>query len=155
MSSPDQPGGPGGQDETQGGPAALRLIYEYEDGEVRLVSQQRVDVAVSGFDLGEAPTVDHVEVRDAEGAALSRVTVRDALPDSLEVFGEPGDAITRVPDTVRRGAFTVVVPAPTAAARVVLQRPAPPEAAPPPGERGVEPAAPTVLSDDAIEETGR
>lgn len=147
MSSPETPASSG--EETPG--AALRLIYEYEDGEVRLVSQQRVDVAVSGFDLAEAPTVDHVEVRGVDGSALSRVKVRDALPESLEVFGEPGDAITRVPDTVRRGAFTVVVPAPQAAARVVLQRPAAPEAAPAPGERGVEPTGPIVLSDDAIE----
>ncbi|MDW4574287.1 hypothetical protein R8Z57_16020 [Microbacterium sp. M3] len=153
MSSPEMPGSSPGE-ETPSGPAALRLIYEYEDGDVRLVSQQRVDVAVSGFDLAEAPSVDHVEVRDVEGTALSRVTVRNALPESLEVFGEPGEAITRVPDTVRRGAFTVVVPAPEAAARVVLQRPAAPEAEPAPGEpgvRGVEPPAPAVLSDDAIE----
>jgi|GEM_PF-5533817 len=150
MSSPETPGSPG--EETPDGPAALRLIYEYENGEVRLVSQQRVDVAVTGFDLTEAPTTDHVEVRDIDGAALSRVRVRDALPQSLEVFGEPGEAITRVPDTVQRGAFTVVVPAPSAAARVVLQRPGP-EA--PPGERGIESVEPVVLSDDAIEETQR
>lgn len=152
MSSPETPGSPG--EETPSGPAALRLIYEYEDGEVRLVSQQRVDVAVSGFDLDEAPTADHVEVRGADGTALSRVRVRDALPESLEVFGEPGEAITRVPDTVRRGAFTVVVPAPEAAARVVLQRPPAPEGPPAPGEpreRGAEPPQPIVLSDDAIE----
>ena len=151
MSSPETPGTPG--EETPSGPAALRLIYEYDGDEVRLVSQQRVDVAVSGFDLDEAPTTDHVEVRGADGAPLSRVRVRDALPESLEVFGEPGEAITRVPDTVRRGAFTVIVPAPEAAARVVLQRPAAPGAAPAPGEpgqRGVAPQ-PIVLSDDAIE----
>ncbi|MCW3492877.1 hypothetical protein [Microbacterium sp. SSM24] len=150
MSSPDLPGSPGDDDETRG--AALRLIYEYEDGEVRLVSQQRVDVAVPGFDLDEAPSVDHVEVRDAEGVALSRVRVRDALPDSVEVFGEPGEAISRVPDPMRRGAFTVVVPAPRTAARVVLQRPLSPDAAPPPGERAFRAPGPIVLSDDAIDE---
>lgn len=135
-------------------PGALRLIYEYVDGDVRLISQQRVDVAVPGFDLTEAPTADHVEVRDAEGTALSRVRVRDALPESLEVFGAPGEAITRVADTIRRGAFTVVVPAPVRAARVVLQRPQASTEAPPPGGFEARPgeSAHIVLSDDAIEE---
>ena len=36
-------------------PAAVRLIFEYEGDQVRLVAQQRVDVAVPGFDLDVSP----------------------------------------------------------------------------------------------------
>ena len=36
-------------------PAAVRLIFEYEGDQVRLVAQQRVDVAVPGLDLDVSP----------------------------------------------------------------------------------------------------
>lgn len=147
-------------------PGALRLIYEYENGEVKLVSQQRVDVAVPGFDLSQDAIGDQIEVRDSAGIALTRVAVRNAAPDSVEVFGEPGEAITRMPDPGAKGAFTVIVPAPPEAARVVLQRatfarrrfdafgiaPAPAPGEGDDGDQGDQAADETiVLSDDAIE----
>jgi hypothetical protein len=102
--------------------SAIRLIFEYEGDEVRLVSQQPVDMAVTGFDLTQVPHPGHyVESRDAGGEPLNRVPVREAFEASAEVFPEqPGDPITRIDVPEPRGAFTVVVPAAADAARVVL-----------------------------------
>ena len=45
---------------------AVRLIFEYEGDDVRLVAQQPVDVAVPGFDLAQVPHPGHyVETRTA------------------------------------------------------------------------------------------
>ena len=77
---------------------AVRLIFEYDGDTVRLVSQQNVDMAVTGFEMSG---VDHpgyyVDTRDAAGATLARVAARGAFVGSAEVFPEkPGDPITRV-----------------------------------------------------------
>jgi hypothetical protein len=102
-------------------PRTVRLIFSYEDDTVRLVLQQPVDVAVTGFDVDPMPRSGHyVEVRTAEGRALTRVRVHDGIPTSAEVFGEPGTPIARVDLEHAQGAFTVVVPAPEEAARIAL-----------------------------------
>ena len=113
---------------------AVRLIFEYEGDDVRLVAQQPVDVAVSGFDLAEVPHPGHyVETRSAANEPLSRVPIREAFATSAEVFPEePGGAITRV-DVEPKGAFTVVVPAGAAAAEIALLHVRPPSG---PVERG-------------------
>jgi len=107
---------------------AVRLIFEYEGDQVTLVSQQPVDVAVTGADLAQPPHPGHyVEVRAADDAALSRVPIREAFSTSMEVFPEePGEPITRTEAEVTRGAFTVVVPAGPDAARVSVLRVLPP-----------------------------
>lgn len=94
-------------------PGAVRLIFTNEGDEVTLVSQQRVDVAVTGFDAAPEERSGHfAEVRGADGQALTRVPIHAAFPDSVEVFPESHDeAITRVPNLNPSGAFTVVVPA--------------------------------------------
>jgi hypothetical protein len=104
-------------------PGAVRLIFSYEGDAVRLVLQQPIDVAVTGFDLDPVPLAGHyVEVRTAEGRALSRVRVHGGIPTSAEVFGAPGEPITRTELEHPQGAFTVVVPAPTAAVRAPAER---------------------------------
>src|SRR5215471_18695567 len=66
---------------------ALRLIFEYEGDRVRLVSQQDVDVAVTGFDLPDVhPPGYYVDSRDAGNQTLARVAARDAFGSSTEVF---------------------------------------------------------------------
>ena len=94
-------------------PTAVRLLFEYEGDQVRLVHQQPVDVAISGFDLApEHVPGHHVEVRGADEELLSRVPIRSAMSSSMEVFPEaPGDPITRTDLPQARGAFTVIVPA--------------------------------------------
>ena len=102
---------------------ALRLTYEYEGNAVRLVAQQRVDVDVAGFDVQQSFVARHVvDVMDADGATLVRIPVHNDLGVTTEVFGHPGEPITRLPDPNPRGAFTVIVPVPRNAARAVLQR---------------------------------
>src|SRR4051794_41827897 len=77
---------------------AVRLIFEYEGDEVRLVSQQPVDMAVPGFDLAQVPRAGHyVEMRTADDEPPSRVPAREAFSTSAEGFPqEPRGAGTRV-----------------------------------------------------------
>ena len=111
---------------------AMRLIFEYEGDQVRLVSQQPVDVAITGFDIARTQHPGYyVDTRDAAGRTLARVPARDAFSASAEVFPEqPGEPITRVDVANPTGAFTVVVPAPEGADHVTVVRvaPATPEA---------------------------
>ena len=92
---------------------AVRLIFEYEGDRVRLVSEQPVEMAVTGFDLPRVDPGYYVESRDArESDAGSRAGAR-RVRASMEVFPEkPGDPITRIDVDQPKGAFTVVVPAP-------------------------------------------
>jgi hypothetical protein len=128
-------------------PSAVRLIFEYEGDEVRLVSQQAVDVAVTGFDLTRERQPGHyVEVRGARDETLSRVRVPTELVASAEVFPEePGQPIVRVDLPQARGAFTVVVPAAAAADHVSVVRV--PAVAPPPGEAARRAEAPAAAEE--------
>lgn len=109
------------------GPTAVRLIFEYEGDQVRLIHQQPVDVAISGFDLALGPVPGHhIEVRGPQEELFSRVPVRDAMTASREVFPEnPQDPIVRVDLPEARGAFTVIVPVAPQADHVALVRIAP------------------------------
>jgi len=105
-------------------PRSVRLIFEYVGDQVSLVSQQPVDVAITGFDVPqEAMPGYHVEVRGANEQVLSRVPIRAEMTASREVFPEtPGEPIVRVDLPEARGAFTVVVPAPVDAHHVTVVR---------------------------------
>ncbi|MCZ2404775.1 hypothetical protein IV498_16735 [Paenarthrobacter sp. Z7-10] len=122
---------------------SVRLIFEYSGGEINLVHQQRVDVAVPGFEAHPDLRPGHyVEVRDDGGASLVRVPVREDLAGSVEVFPENHvEPISRVERTAPHGAFTVVVPAPAAAHSIAVVRIAAPEDAAPPPSGGA--ASPT------------
>jgi len=107
----------------------MRLIFEYEGDNVRLVSQQPVNVAVAGADPARQQYPGYyIDSRNAAGASLARVRAHDAFSGSVEVFpepGRPGDTITRVDVARPRGAFTVIVPVPTDADRVTVVRVSP------------------------------
>ncbi len=137
---------------------SLRLTYEYEGDSVRLVSQQRVDVVVTDFDVQSTFVARHVvDVQDAEETTLARIPVHGDLGATVEVFGRPGESISRVPEPNPKGAFTVVVPVPPGAARAVLQRldaptpPAGPAIAPERGRPAPVVVSAVVLSDVEIE----
>jgi hypothetical protein len=106
---------------------AMRLIFEYEGDEVRLVSQLPVDLLITGFDITRTQRAGYfVDTCDASGQTLARVPARNVFSTSAEVFPEqPGESITRVEVPTPRGAFTVVVPAPGGADSVSLVRVAP------------------------------
>jgi hypothetical protein len=101
---------------------ALRLIFEYDGDQVRLVSQQPVEMAITGFDIARAEHPGYyVDTRDAAGRTLARVPARNAFSSSMEIFPEkPGEPITRVDVAKPRGAFTVVIPVPSDADHVSL-----------------------------------
>lgn len=126
--------------------AAMRLIFEYDGDEVRLVSQQPVDMVVTGADLAQVHGPGtFVDARDSANRTLARVHARGMSEGSAEVFPEkPGQPIVRVAIARPRGAFTVVVPAPQAAARVAVVR-VEPDAAAPAGVRAAG-AAPALQS---------
>jgi len=130
---------------------AVRLIFEYEGDTVRLISQQDVEMAVTGFDMSG---VDHpgyyVDARDTAGATLARVAAHGAFVTSAEVFPEQsGEPITRIDVPAPKGAFTVVVPVADSARHVTLVKVAP--GAPPAtsGAGAAARAAPAVASDIA------
>lgn len=104
------------------GPGAVRLIFEYDGDQVRLVSQQRVDMAITGADIALVETAGfYVDSRDAAGKTLARVPAPTAFARSLEVFPErAGEPIVRVDVPRPKGAFTVVVPAPRDADHVTV-----------------------------------
>ena len=93
---------------------SIRLIFEYDGDRIKLVSQQPVDMAVTGFDILQSEQAGvFVDTRDADGRMLARVPARNALANSLEVFPEKaGDPISRIDVKKPHGAFTVIVPAP-------------------------------------------
>jgi hypothetical protein len=98
----------------QGPTRAVRLIFEYEGDEVRLIIQTPVDMAPAVTDLAHPEhAAYYVDTRDAADRTLARVSAHGAFASSTEVFPEqPGDPITRVDMDRPKGAFTVIAPAP-------------------------------------------
>ena len=98
----------------QGPTKAMRLIFEYEGDQVRLISQTPVDMALTGTDTAHAEHAAYfVDTRDAANNTLARVSAHGAFASSTEVFPEQhGAPITRVEVAHPKGAFTVITPAP-------------------------------------------
>ena len=103
---------------------AMRLIFEYDGDAVSLVSQQPVDMAVTGPDLAQVLAAGtFVDARDEQDRTLIRISARGLPDDMVEVFPEQaGQPIERVRVERPRGAFTVVLPVPEATARVAIVR---------------------------------
>jgi hypothetical protein len=101
---------------------AVRLIFEYDGDQVRLVSQQPVEVALTDADLVQTDRPGFfVDVRDSGGQTLARAAAQNAFSGSLEVFPEqPGEPFRRIDVDRPKGAFTVVVPTPAAADHVTV-----------------------------------
>ena len=127
----------------------MRLIFEYEGDQVRLVSQAPVNLSITGFDLARTQRPGYyIDTRDGAGQTLARVPARNLFSTSTEVFPEqPGDLISRVEMATPRGAFTVVVPAGNGADSVSVVRVAPGVAGVAP-DGGTSAAAPEVTTTD-------
>lgn len=108
----------------QAAPTAVRLVFEFEGRDMRLVRQVPVDVAPSRFVVpGEALPGEHVEVRSADEGVISRVPVRSGMTSDREVFPENhDDPIVRTELPEAAGAFTVVVPVSETADHVSVVR---------------------------------
>jgi hypothetical protein len=110
---------------TQSSPTpAMRLIFEYEGDQARLVSQQPVEMLLTDIDnIQELQPGFFVETRNATNETLARVRVHNAFETSVEVFPEQhNEPITRMEMPTSRGAFTVVVPVPDSAKHVTITR---------------------------------
>ena len=103
---------------------AVRLIFEYEGDQVRLVAQQAVEMVVietSAASVG-APGY-YLDARDADDQTLARVAAPGAFSRSAEVFPERhGEPIARIDVAQQRGAFTVTLPAVERADHVTVVR---------------------------------
>jgi hypothetical protein len=93
---------------------AIRLVFEYEGEEVRLVSQTHIEKVLPPSDQS-ADALDSrgtwSEVRDADGATLDRRVLVDPMPRDAEVFPEQlGEEISREPLERPSGVFTLLVP---------------------------------------------
>jgi hypothetical protein len=129
---------------------AVRLIFEFSGDQVRLVSQQEVDLAVKSEGLAPiAPGALAIESRDAEDRPVQRVEVPATEQRSMEVFDEtPEVPITRIP--VDSGAFTVVVPVSDTVDRLAVLRAGEPGVPAAPGAR--KPPAPREGGNQPLEE---
>jgi hypothetical protein len=92
---------------------AVRLIFEYEDDNVRLVSAQHVEMIVPSSD----PVEDYarqgcwVGLHDAQNRTLFRRVVPEALRNDVEGPSDaPGHPMVRRPLDRPAGTFVVVVP---------------------------------------------
>lgn len=115
---------------------AVRLVFEYDGDQVRLVSEQPVVMIVSDqespIDIEAARTAGvFVDSRDERNVTLARVRASNAFESNLEVYPEKAtDPFVRLNVPRPSGAFTVVVPAPENASRVAVVRIAEPPAEP-------------------------
>jgi hypothetical protein len=92
----------------------LRLKFAYEDGSVRLLSRQKVDMVVPASEPTEAEGARAgfwFELRDAGGRTLYRRTMQDPTDPTVEVrSGDPERPFMRVPAGALRREFVVLVP---------------------------------------------
>ncbi len=105
---------------------AVRLTFEYDGPDVRLVQQQPLDkVPLAGDEPVDGPrSGSALEVRSTDGVVLHRRVLHQPMRRQLEVFDpDPGVGIHRDPEIDERGTFTVLVPTPPGADHVALLTP--------------------------------
>ena len=102
---------------------AVRLIFEHEGDQLRLVAQQQVEMVVADIATGSDAPGYYLDARDSGERTLARVAAPAAFSSSMEVFPERHDEpIARISTPGRRGAFTVTLPAVDAADHVTMVR---------------------------------
>ncbi|HKU86707.1 MAG TPA: hypothetical protein VJV77_10255 [Casimicrobiaceae bacterium] len=95
-------------------PQALRVTFGYQGSQVRVLGSERVAMLVPA-PAGDPPAAGEtgywLAVRDAAGGVVYHQPLQDPLQTSVEVFApEQHLPITRIPNAVREGRFTVIVP---------------------------------------------
>ena len=92
---------------------SVRLLFEFEGDQIRLVDHQAVDVvpppsaARSGFSHDSG---FWLEVRSGRMDVLHREILHDPIDLHPEVFAEDGKTISRSSEPRKKGAFAVLVP---------------------------------------------
>ena len=94
--------------------AAWRITFEYDGDDVRVVSQERVEMLAPPDDenlLSQGEAGYWVEVRGDDDSVLYRQVIHDPIKTDAEVFPEdPTQPIERVQLDRPQGVFQVVVP---------------------------------------------
>jgi hypothetical protein len=94
---------------------ALRLTFTYEGSEIRLVSQQSVEMTLPpSHDLQgyEGHSGFWYVLQDAQGQPLYRRTTQNPMKHDVEVFSnEPATSIARQNIDQPKGSFVLLVPA--------------------------------------------
>lgn len=93
---------------------ALRLLFEYEGDNVKLVSVQRLNMKAPPPQAPPPDTPGHgawFELRDAQGKSMYRRGIHDLLSGDLEVLSDHAERpLARVRPAQKRGVFYLVVP---------------------------------------------
>ena len=108
---------------------AMRLTFSYDGDDVKLISQQRVEMMVPPSDplKGYAKHKGFwAELKNDRDKTLYRRVMHNPTRNDAEVFPEtPGQSISREPAPKRRGVFVVVVPDIDKGEEVTLSRSSP------------------------------
>jgi hypothetical protein len=107
-------------------PKAVRLTFSYQGDQVKLVSQQPVEMTVPPSDPLKGYE-EHkgfwAEVKNAQDKTLFRRVLHNPTRNDAEVFSDdPEQSISREPAPKRKGVFVVVVPDTNKGHEVTLSR---------------------------------
>ena len=107
---------------------AMRLTFSYDGNNVKLLSQQRIEMIVPSSDKlkGYGQKGFWAELKSGSDKTLYRSVMHNPTKNDAEVFPEtPGGEISRQPAPKRKGVFVVVVPDTAKGEEVILCRSAP------------------------------
>ena len=132
---------------------AIRMTFEFDGGDVKLVSQQRVEMTLPASD----PVQGHegqkgfwYELRNAQNRTLFRRVAHPPMRPDVEVFSpDPNKTLSRQPAPNRKGVFVALVPDNAEGQDVVLSA-SPPVPTPAPPAKGA-PATLARVSEPARE----
>ncbi len=107
---------------------AMRLTFSYDGKNVKLLSQQRVEMMAPSSDelKGYGQKGFWAELKSGSDKTLYRTVLHNPTKNDAEVFPEsPEGEISREPAPKRKGVFVVVVPDTDKGEEVILCRSAP------------------------------
>jgi hypothetical protein len=109
-----------------GSPTAMRLTFSYQGDQVKLVSQQPVEMTVPPSDPVKGYEQQKgfwAELKGDQDKTLFRRVLHNPTRNDAEVFSdEPEQNISRAPAPKRKGVFVVVVPHTEKGREVTLSR---------------------------------
>ena len=105
---------------------AMRLTFSYDGNDVKLLSQQRIEMIVPSSDAVKGYGTHKgfwAELRSGRDKTLYRTVMHNPTKNDAEVFpGTPNEGISREPAPKRKGVFVVVVPDTDEGEQVILCR---------------------------------
>jgi len=120
---------------------AMRLTFSYDGNDVKLLSQQRIEMIVPSSDAVKGYGTHKgfwAELRSGRDKTLYRTVMHNPTKNDAEVFpGTPNEGISREPAPKRKGVFVVVVPDTDEGEQVILCRSKPATKGPTKGIRAL------------------